>query len=123
VGFGVNQSRSAQTYPQRLVVHDLFKKASGCRDHVLRPRHLAANLSADQVSVEVEAANFDCALCDQNAHDVPPLRIEFQRNSGPTAAGRLCAAFTEQPLIQQAADYIAHAIRSLSRLPVKLPAT
>jgi hypothetical protein len=53
---------------------------------VLGAGDLSADFLADEVSVKVQAADFDRALGDENADDVTALRIEFQGNAGPPAA-------------------------------------
>jgi hypothetical protein len=88
---------------------------------MLRPGNLAAYFPANQVSVEIQTANFDGALGNQDANNVPSLRIEFQGNSGASSTGRLGAAFSKQALLEQAGDNVANAVGRLPRSLMKFP--
>jgi hypothetical protein len=88
---------------------------------VLGPGHFPANLLSDQVPVKIQSANFDGMLGNENTHHVPPLRIEFQRDPGPAAAGGFGAAFSKQPPLNQPADDGSHSVWRLARPFMKLP--
>jgi hypothetical protein len=122
MGFGVNQSGGAEADCQGLIVHHFFQHAGGGHDHVLGSGDLAAYFLANEVSVEVQPANFDGALRDEDADDMPSLWIEFEGNSGAASAGRLGAAFPEQALLEQAGDDVADSVGRLAGSLVKFPA-
>ena len=121
MGLGIDQAGSTHANGQRLIVHHLFQHAGGRHDHVLRTRHLAANFLADQVAIEIQPADFDRALGNKNADNMPPLRIKLKRNPGPPPARRFSAAFPQQSLLKQAADHIANPIGRLPRPLMKFP--